>query len=180
MKVLDFVSRAEAQAVQLRIENRKDEARRLLAHKAGYEGEIAAGAIAGRDTSKRAKIVPSVIFTDPNVASAGWTEQQAREAGVEVDAGKLQLGAVGKPHAIDEPLGLVKTVVAKDDGKILGIHLVGAEACELIAEAVLAIEAGVTFAQFEHVIHPHPTLSEALKEAVLAARDEAIHVIGKR
>jgi dihydrolipoamide dehydrogenase len=108
------------------------------------------------------------------------TEEQAREAGIEVDVGKLQLGAVGKPHAINEPLGLVKSIVAKDDGRILGIHMVGAEACELIAEAVLAIEAGVTFSQLEHVIHPHPTLSEALKEAVLAARGEAVHMLAKR
>jgi dihydrolipoamide dehydrogenase len=149
----------------------------LLAHKASAEGVVAAEAIAGH--APRAvdyRGVPSCTYCHPQVASLGLTEAQAREGGREVRIGKYQFQANGKAQALAEPEGLVKIVAAADTEEILGVHIVGAEATELIAEFGLGKTLEATVEEVGHTIHAHPTLSEAVMEAALDAMGQAIHL----
>jgi dihydrolipoamide dehydrogenase len=149
----------------------------LLAHKASAEGIVAAEVIAGqapRGVDYRA--VPSCTYCHPQVASLGLTEAQAREGGRPVRIGKYQFQANGKAQALAEPEGLVKIVAAADTGEILGVHIVGAEATELIAEFGLGKTLEATVEEVAHTIHAHPTLSEAVMEAALDAMGQAIHL----
>ena len=149
----------------------------LLAHKASAEGIVAAETIAGRAPSGvDYRAVPSCTYCHPQVASLGLTEAQARERGLEVRVGKYQLQANGKAQALGEPEGLVKIVAAQDTGEILGVHILGAEATELIAEFGLGKTLEATVEEVAHTIHPHPTIAEAVMEAALDALGQAIHV----
>jgi dihydrolipoamide dehydrogenase len=149
----------------------------LLAHKASAEGIVAAEAIAGhpvRPVDYRA--VPSCTYCHPQVASLGLTEAQARAAGREVKVGKYMFLANGKAQALAEPEGLVKIVAAADTGEILGAHILGAEATELIAEFGLGKTLETTVEEVAHTIHAHPTMAEAVMEAALDAMGQAIHL----
>jgi dihydrolipoamide dehydrogenase len=149
----------------------------LLAHKASAEGIVAAEVIAGRaPRGVDYRAVPSCTYCHPQVASLGLTEAQAREGGREVRIGKYQFQANGKAQALAEPEGLVKIVAAADTGEILGVHIVGAEATELIAEFGLGKTLEATVEEVAHTIHAHPTLSEAVMEAALDAMGQAIHL----
>jgi dihydrolipoamide dehydrogenase len=146
-----------------------------LAHVASWE---AIQAVEGMFTShkpKRVRVFPGCTYCQPQVASVGLTERAAQEAGLKYKVGKFPFSANGKALAIGEPDGFVKLIVAEPHGEILGAHIIGAEATELIAELGLAITLEATFEEIEATIHAHPTLSEAVHEATGAAFGLAIH-----
>jgi dihydrolipoamide dehydrogenase len=147
-----------------------------LAHKASDEGVIAVEDAAGMNTQPIEYVdVPRATFCTPNVASFGLTEEQARDAGHDVVVGKLQYGAVGAGTVYGDRTGMVKIVGEKQSGELLGGHIVGAKATELIQELVniRALEGG--YAKIARIIHSHPTLSEAVMEAARAADGWLIH-----
>ena len=149
----------------------------LLAHKAMAEGIVAAEAIAGK--SPRAVDygnVPSCTYCRPQIASIGVTEARARENGREVAVGKFPFVASGKAVALGETEGFVKVIADKATGELLGVHIVGAEATEIIHEFAVGRTLEATLEEIIHTIHAHPTLSEAALEATLAALGQAIHI----
>ncbi len=147
----------------------------MLAHKASKEAVVAAEAIAGHDTVYNPRAVPAVIFTDPEVAYVGLSEEEAREADYEVMTGEFPFAASGRAAAINQPDGFVKVIGDAKAGTLLGVQIVGPEAADLINEACLALEAGVTVEQLGRTMHPHPTLGEAVMEAAETALGRAIH-----
>jgi dihydrolipoamide dehydrogenase len=149
----------------------------LLAHKASHEGIVAAEAVAGRRVAFDDHAVPFAVFTDPEIAAVGLTEAEARARGLEVRVGRFPLRALGKAQAIGETDGLVKVIAAAGDDSLLGVHIVGPHAGDLIAEAALALEMRATAEDLAAVIHVHPTITEALGEAALAADARALHVV---
>lgn len=152
----------------------------MLAHKASHEGEVVAEVIAGKKTVNDARTIPNVVFTEPEIASAGLGEQEARDAGHDVEVGKFPFAASGRAMAIDETNGFVKVLIDKADNRVLGIHVVGPEASDLISEAALAIEMGAFAEDIALTVHPHPTLGEAVMEAAKHALGEAIHIGNRR
>jgi dihydrolipoamide dehydrogenase len=151
--------------------------RQLLAHKAMAEGVVAAEAIAGRDPRPVDYAnVPSCTYCRPQVASIGITEAQAREGGHALAIGKFPFTASGKAVALGETDGFVKVVADEGTGEILGVHIVGPEATEIIHEFAVGRTLEATLEELVHTIHAHPTLSEAALEAALAALGHAIHI----
>ncbi len=148
----------------------------LLAHKASHEGIVAAEAVAGLPSACDWTAVPAVIFTDPEIASVGLTEAEARAEGIEVVTGKFPFAASGRALTLDETEGFTKVVAEKGTGTVLGVHIVGPEAAELISEGALAVEMGASLEDLALTIHPHPTLPETLMEAAEAALGRAIHI----
>lgn len=146
----------------------------MLAHVAMAEGECAARNALGY-SSTISKVVPRCIYTSPEVAAVGLSEKEALERG-EVQIGHFPFHAVGKATLMEETEGMIKIVAGKKYGEILGVHIIGPHATELIAEAVLAIEMEVTLEELAHTIHPHPTLSEGMGEAAMALSGGAIHL----
>lgn len=151
----------------------------LLAHKASKEGEVCAEVIAGKAAGKDWTVVPGVVFTDPEIAAVGLTEAQAIEQGLAVKVGRFPFAALGRAMSLGETDGFVKVVTEAGTGRLLGIHIVGPNASDLISEAALAIESVCTAEDLALTIHPHPTLSEALMEAGAAALGHAIHVVNR-
>jgi dihydrolipoyl dehydrogenase len=147
----------------------------LLAHKASKEGVVAAENAAGLPSAADWKVVPEAVFCDPEVASAGLTEQAATAAGFAVKKSRFQFAALGRALSVGEPEGFVKVVSKADDGLVLGVQIVGAEASNLISEAALAIEMGATVDDIALTIHPHPTLPEAIMEASESAAGRPVH-----
>jgi len=151
--------------------------RQMLAHKAMAEGVVAAEAIAGRGPRPvDYGNVPSCTYCRPQVASIGQTEAQARANGREVTVGRFPFTANGKAVALGETEGFLKVVADKTTGELLGVHIVGAEATELIHEFAVGRTLEATLEEIIHTIHAHPTLSEAALEATLAALGQAIHI----
>jgi dihydrolipoamide dehydrogenase len=149
----------------------------LLAHKASAEGVVAAETIAGQGGHPvDYGAIPSCTYCHPQVASLGLTEAQARERGLTFRVGRYHFQANGKAQALAEPEGLVKIVAAADTGEILGVHILGAEATELIAEFGLGKTLEATVEEVGHTMHAHPTMSEAVMEAALDAMGQAIHL----
>jgi dihydrolipoamide dehydrogenase len=148
----------------------------LLAHKAMAEGIAAAEWAAGRVGQVNYAAIAAVVYTDPEIAAVGLTEAQVREEGRAVRVGKFPFAASGRARAAGETHGLVKVVADAEGGRLLGLHILGPRASELIAEAGLAIEFEASAEDVAIAAHAHPTLSEALKEAALAAIGRAIHV----
>jgi dihydrolipoamide dehydrogenase len=149
----------------------------LLAHKAMAEGVVAAEAIAGRQPRPiDYGNVPSCTYCRPQVASIGLSEAKARENGRDVTIGKFPFTASGKAVALGETDGFVKVVGDKATGEILGVHIVGPEATEIIHEFAVGRTLEATLEEIMHTIHAHPTLSEAAFEATLAALGQAIHI----
>ncbi len=146
-----------------------------LAHKASMEGKVAAEVIAGKKSAYD-QVVPSVIFTEPEIATVGLNEDEARGQGYEVAIGKFPFSASGRAMTLNATTGFVKVVSEKDSGIILGVHIVGPEATNLIAEATLAIEMGATVDDLSLTIHAHPTLPETIAEAADAVKGMAIHI----
>jgi dihydrolipoamide dehydrogenase len=151
----------------------------LFAHKASKEGIVAAESIAGIKSEADFRAIPWAIFTDPEIASAGLTESQARDKGYDPIIGKFPFTALGRALLAGETEGFVKVVADKSSELVLGIHIVGPEASDLISEAALAIEMGATLRDIELTIHPHPTLPEGIMEAASAAKGRAIHILQK-
>ena len=153
----------------------------MLAHKASHEGLVAAAAIAGDAGAAFDPVaVPAVIFTDPEIASVGLTEEQARQAGFEPAVGKFPFAASGRALTRNESDGFVKVVADRKSDVVLGVHMVGPDVSELIAEAGLALEMGATTEDLAATIHAHPTLPEALMEAAEAVHGVAVHVLMQR
>ncbi|MEE9382088.1 MAG: dihydrolipoyl dehydrogenase [Nannocystaceae bacterium] len=152
----------------------------MLAHKASHEGEVLAEVIAGKKTINDARVIPNVVFTDPEIASAGMGEQEAKDAGHKIEVGKFPFSVSGRAMAIDETVGFVKLIADAQDGRVLGVHIVGPEASNLISEAALAIEMGAFAEDISLTVHPHPTLAEAVMEAAKHALGEAIHIPNRR
>jgi dihydrolipoamide dehydrogenase len=137
----------------------------MLAHKAMHEGRTAVEAMAGRKVAFEPHAIPAVVFTDPEIAWAGLTETQAKEAGREIAVAKFPWGASGRAITLDRPEGMTKLILDPKTERVLGVGIVGAGAGELIAEGVLAIEMAALAGDLELTIHPHPTLSETVMEA---------------
>jgi dihydrolipoamide dehydrogenase len=150
----------------------------MLAHKASREAEVAAEVIAGKTTEMDAAI-PAVVFTDPEVASVGMTEEQVKAAGRKAKVGKYPFMALGRAMSVGETEGFAKVVADGETGELLGVHIVGGGASDLISEGVLALEMGAFLDDIALTVHPHPTLPEALMEAAKAALGEAIHLINR-
>ncbi|QGM44564.1 dihydrolipoyl dehydrogenase [Methylocystis heyeri] len=149
----------------------------MLAHKAEHEGVVCVEAIAGKNPHPLDKgRIPGCTYCHPQIASVGLTEQKAKEAGFEVKVGRFPLLANGKAIALGEPDGLVKTIFDAKTGRLLGAHLIGAEATELIQGFVIAMNLETTEEELMHSVFPHPTLSEAMHESVLDAFGRAIHI----
>ncbi|HXV04655.1 MAG TPA: dihydrolipoyl dehydrogenase [Solirubrobacterales bacterium] len=150
--------------------------RKALAHKASEEGVVAAEHAAGAETHPVDQdLVPGATFCQPQVASVGLTEAAAKEAGHDVKVGKMKLGGVGAATVYDDKDGLVKLVVDSKYGEILGAHVVGNRACDMIAElvATMALEGG--YQELARIVHPHPTISEAILDCARAVDGWATH-----
>jgi dihydrolipoyl dehydrogenase len=149
----------------------------LLAHKAMREGVVAAEVIAGQASAYDPMAVPNCVYTDPQVATAGLSEEQAKAAGYDVTIGRFRLAALGRARTVGMSDGMVKIVGDKKTDFVLGVHIVSPTAESMIAEAVLAIEMGATVEDIGLTIHPHPTFSESIMEAAEFMHGRAIHII---
>jgi len=137
----------------------------MLAHKASHEGRVAVESIAGHKVAFEPKAIPAVVFTDPEIAWAGMTENQAKQKGIKYEVAKFPWAASGRATTLDRSDGVTKIIVEPDTERILGVGICGPGAGELIAEGTLAIEMGANLTDLKLTIHPHPTLSETLMEA---------------
>jgi dihydrolipoamide dehydrogenase len=152
----------------------------MLAHKASHEGVLVAEVIGGKNRVYDAKTVPAVVFTDPEIASAGMMESEARAKGYnDLLIGKFPFAANGRAVSLMETDGFVKMIADAKTHILLGVHIVGPEASNLISEAALAVEMGARMEDLALTIHPHPTLGETMMEAAEATLGHAIHIIQK-
>ncbi|HRI89017.1 MAG TPA: FAD-dependent oxidoreductase, partial [Candidatus Hydrogenedentes bacterium] len=147
----------------------------MLAHGASAEGLVAAANATGANETMDYRVLPACTFTAPEVASVGLTEAKARESGRDVKIGRFSFMASGRAHAMGETEGQVKIVGDAETDELLGVHIIGAEAGELIASAALAMKLEATVADIAHTIHTHPTLSETLMEAAEDFLGAGIH-----
>lgn len=150
----------------------------LLAHAASAQGEYVSEYLAGKNP-KMGGFIPGCVFLFPEVASVGYTEEQLKEQGIEYHVSKFMLGANGKALTMGEGEGLVK-VISDQNFKIIGVHIMGAHASDLIHEGLLACEMGLSVDDLKHVIHAHPTLAEAFYESVMGLKGEAVHMVQSR
>jgi dihydrolipoamide dehydrogenase len=146
----------------------------MLAHKGKEEGVMVADMIAGAFGEVNYKVIPSVIYTAPEIAWVGQTEEEVKASGRPYKVGTFPFAASGRARAMEAGQGMAKIVSAKDDDEVLGVHVIGPLAGELISEAVLAMEYSASTEDIQRTIHAHPTLSEAIHEAALAVDKKAI------
>jgi dihydrolipoamide dehydrogenase len=152
----------------------------MLAHKATHEGEVVAELIAGHKAAMDVRTIPAVVFTDPEIASTGLTEEEAKAKGyTSLKVGKFPFAALGRALSVNDTEGFAKVVIDGKTGEVLGLHIVANGAGDLISEGALAIEMGAVADDLRLTIHPHPTLSEAVMEAAAAALGEAVHIINR-
>ena len=147
----------------------------MLAHKASAEGIAAVESIAGRAGEVNYDTIPSVIYTWPEVASVGLTEQQAKERGIPCCVGSYPFSGTGRARCMGETDGFVKLIVHSDTDRLLGAHIIGPRAADMIAECVLAMEFGASSEDIARTVHGHPTFAEALQEAAMGARACSIY-----
>src|SRR5256886_665517 len=153
----------------------------MLAHVASYEGVCAVENIAGHaNRVPDYHAAPNCVYTDPEIAHVGLGEKEAKEKGIAVKIGRFPFAAAGRALTLGQTEGFVKVIADAESGKLLGAHIIGPRATDLIAEATLAIQNGLTLEQIDLTIHAHPTLPESLMEAALAAQGRAIHIPNKR
>jgi dihydrolipoamide dehydrogenase len=148
----------------------------MLAHKGSEEGVMVAERLAGQQTRVNHDTIPWVIYTEPEIAWVGKTERQLKAAAREIKVGAFPLSASGRARAMDATAGLVKVLADAKTDRLLGVHIIGPHASEMIAEAVVAMEFGASAEDLQRTVHAHPTLSEAIHEAALAADGRAIHI----
>ncbi|MDQ0272440.1 dihydrolipoyl dehydrogenase [Cytobacillus purgationiresistens] len=148
-----------------------------LAHKASYEGKIAAEVISGHSSEIDYLGIPAVVFSNPELATVGYSEAQAKEEGLEYTAAKFPFAANGRALALDSTDGYVKLITRKEDGLVIGAQIAGTNASDMIAELGLAIEAGMTAEDLAMTIHAHPTLGEITMEAAEVALGTPIHIV---
>lgn len=152
----------------------------LLAHKASKEGLVAAEVMAGNDKEiLDVRAMPAAVFTDPEIATVGLSEEQAKAQGLNYTVGQFPFGASGRAMSMNAADGLVKIIADADTDLVLGVHMIGPDVAELIAEAALAIEMGATAEDLALTVHTHPTLPESLMEAAEAVHGKAIHIYQK-
>jgi dihydrolipoamide dehydrogenase len=151
----------------------------MLAHKAMKEGEVVAEIIAGHKAAKDWVGIPAAIFTDPEIATVGLSEEQAKQKGIEVSIGKFPFSALGRAMAVHETDGFIKIVANKATHEVLGVHIVGPSATDLISEGALALEMHAFLEDVGLTIHPHPTLGEGVMEASLHALGQAVHIMNR-
>jgi len=147
-----------------------------LAHKASYEGKVAAEAISGQSAEVDYQCIPAVVFSDPELASVGLTEDEAKEQGFDVKVAQFPFAASGRALSLNDTEGFMKLVTRKEDGLVLGAQIAGSGASDMIAEMGLAIEAGMTAEDVALTIHAHPTLGEIAMETAEVALGLPIHV----
>nr|MDA8087561.1 FAD-dependent oxidoreductase [Nitrospiraceae bacterium] len=148
----------------------------LLAHVASRQGIVAAINACGGNAVMDYSAVPAAVFTVPEIASVGIREFQAGKAGIKVKAGRFQYRALGKAHAIGEIAGFIKVLADAETDRVVGAHIIGAHASDLIHELAVAVRHGITARQLAETIHTHPTLGEGVLEACEAVHGEAIHI----
>ncbi len=151
----------------------------MLAHKGSEEGVMTADLIVGEIAEVNYDVIPSVLYTAPEIAWVGKTEADVKESGRPYKTGSFPFAANGRAKALEQTSGMVKVIAATDDDEILGVHIVGPMAGELIAEAVLAMEFSASTEDIQRTIHAHPSLAEALHEAALAADNRALNYINR-
>jgi len=147
----------------------------MLAHKAEEEGVAVAEGIAGNPVHVSYEAIPSVVYTHPELAQVGATEEEVKAGGQPFRSGRFYFQANGRARCAGEGEGLVKVLAHAETGRLLGVHIVGPSASEMIAEAVTALSFQATADQLAGMVHAHPTLSEAVKEAALAVNKRQIH-----
>jgi dihydrolipoamide dehydrogenase len=150
-----------------------------LAHKASKEGEIAAEVIAGHKSARDYRGMPAAIFTDPEIATVGMTESEAKAQGKKVKIGKFPFAASGRAMAVSETDGFIKVIIDEADHQLLGVAIVGPEASDLISESALALEMCAFAEDVALTVHPHPTLGEGVMEAFKHALGEAVHIMNR-
>jgi dihydrolipoamide dehydrogenase len=148
----------------------------MLAHKAEEEGVAVMELIAGKAGHVNYDTVPGVVYTHPELASVGLTEEAAREQHGDVKIGKFPFAANGRAHSLEDTEGMVKIIAHPETDRVLGVHILGGRASEMLSEAVLAMEFSSSAEDIARTMHAHPTLPEAMKEAALAVEKEAIHI----
>ncbi|MGM8211893.1 dihydrolipoyl dehydrogenase [Virgibacillus sp. W0430] len=148
-----------------------------LAHKASYEGKVAAEAISGQKSEIDYLGMPAVVFSDPEMASVGYTEKEAKDAGYSIKASKFPFAANGRALSLNDSDGFLKLITREEDGLVIGAQIVGPNASDMIAEIGLAIEAGMTAEDIALTVHAHPTLGEITMEAAEVALGTPIHML---
>ncbi len=149
----------------------------FLAHTAYHQGIVAAENIAGMDAHFDGSAVPSCLFTDPELSYVGLSEEEAKEKGLQnIKTGKFPFSACGKAATQDEKEGAVKIITAGEDDRIVGVHILGPHASDLIQEGTMAVAKGVTAKEMAELIHPHPTLGESVWEAAMGINKAALHM----
>lgn len=148
----------------------------MLAHKAEDEGVVLAEMLDGQSGHIDYDSIPGIVYTHPEIASAGKTEEQLKEVGIDYKVGKFPYMANGRARAMNETDGFVKILAHAKTDRVLGVHMIGAEAGTMIAEVVLAMEAGLSSEDIARTCHAHPTLNEVVKEAALAVDGRALHI----
>ena len=152
----------------------------MLAHVASYEGVCAVETMAGQARIPDYHAAPNCVYTDPEIAHVGLGEKEAKDRGIEIKVGRFPFAAAGRALTLGQTEGFVKVVADAPTGRILGVHIIGPRATDLIAEATLAVQNGLTLEQLDLTMHAHPTLPEAIMEAALAAQGRAIHIPNRR
>ena len=149
----------------------------MLAHKAMEEGIVCVERMAGIESHINYDVIPAIVYTHPEIASVGRTEEQLKEAGVQYNRGSCPFGANGRARTLGESEGRVKILADKVTDRVLGVHIIGARAGDLIAEAAAAMEYGASSEDIARTCHAHPTLAEAVHEAAMDVDDRAIHTV---
>src|SRR5881628_1173330 len=152
----------------------------MLAHVASYEGVCAVENIAGHTRTPDYHAAPNCIYTDPEIAHVGLGEKEAKDKGIAIKVGRFPFAASGRALTLGQSEGYAKVLADPETGKLLGAHIIGPRATDLIAEATLGVQNGLTLEQLDLTIHAHPTLPESLMEAALAAQGRAIHIANRR
>jgi dihydrolipoamide dehydrogenase len=152
----------------------------MLAHKASHEGRVAAEVIAGKDSAMDVLVIPAVVFTDPEIAWCGLTEEQAKAEGKEIAVARFPWSASGRATTLARNDGLTKFILDPETGHVLGVGICGSGAGELISEGVLAVEMGAVAEDVASSIHPHPTLSETVMESAEAFFGSATHIFSPK
>ena len=152
----------------------------MLAHKASEEGVMVAERIKGHKAQMNYDLVPSVIYTHPEIAWVGKTEQQLKAEGVEINVGTFPFAASGRAMAANDTAGLVKVIADAKTDRVLGVHVIGPSAAELVQQGAIGMEFGTSAEDLGMMVFSHPTLSEALHEAALAVNGHAIHIANRK
>jgi dihydrolipoamide dehydrogenase len=148
----------------------------MLAHKASEEGVMVAECIAGQHGHCDQAVIPWVIYTHPEIAWVGQTETQLKAAGVDYRAGSFPFAANGRARSMNATSGFVKMLACAKTDRLLGVHIVGPQASELISEAVVAMAFGAASEDLARIVHAHPSLSESMHEAALAVDRRTLHI----